>query len=93
MTVKTTVSFTDHHHSFAQAKVQEGHFASVSSLVAAGIERLMQDEQEREIALEAMKEAIQHRMQTPREEWIEMDAADDVFDRARARLGRRASSK
>ncbi len=86
MTVKTTVSFTDRHHEFAHEKVNEGVFASVSSIVAAGIEQIMQDEQEREIALVAMKDTIKHRMETPREEWVEMNASDNLFSRARERL-------
>ncbi len=86
MTVKSTVSFTDRHHDFAHKKVAEGFFASVSSVVAAGIERIMQDEVEREVALEAMKNSIKRRMETPREEWVEMNASDDLFDKAKARL-------
>ena len=86
MTVKTTVSFTDRHHEYAARKVAEGVFASVSSIVAAGIEQMMHDEAEREAALEAMKDTIRARMELPRESWIEFDAADDVFERARAHL-------
>lgn len=88
MTVKSTVSFTDRHHEFAQKKVKEGAFASVSSIVAAGIEQVMQDEAEREVALIAMKEAIVRRMQTPREDWIAIDDADGLFARVKARLNR-----
>ena len=86
MTVKSTVSFTDRHHEFAQKKVKEGVFASVSSMVAAGIEQVMQDEAEREVALAAMKDAIACRMETPREDWVVIDDADDLFVRAKARL-------
>lgn len=88
MTVKSTVSFTDCHHEFAQRKVKEGAFASVSSIVAAGIEQMMQDEAERNAALDAMKEAIRHRMELPREEWVSMDDSDDLFARVRAHLGK-----
>ena len=87
MTVKSTVSFTDRHHEFAQKKVKEGVFASVSSMVATGIEQVMQDEAEREVALEAMKKAIAQRMETPQDEWVTMDK-DDMFARAKARLNR-----
>ena len=84
MTVKSTVSFTDRHHAYAQKKASEGQHGSVSSVVAAGIERLMQDETEREIALQAMREAIQDRMNTPREAWHE--GVDDLFEKARQKL-------
>lgn len=86
MTVKSTVSFTDRHHAFAQTKANEGRHGSVSSVVAAGIERLMQDEEERDIALDAMKEAIQTRAETPREAWVE--GVDDLFEKARKHLTR-----
>ena len=86
MTVKTAVSFTERHHQFAKQKVKEGTCASVSSLVAQGIEKLMQEEQEREAALSGMADAIKARMQTPRSEFVEMDQNDTMFDDVRARL-------
>ncbi len=84
MTVKSTVSFTDRHHAYAQAKAKDGQHGSVSSVVASGIERLIQDETERNIALQAMSKAIQARMNTPYEEWTH--GVDDLFDKARQRL-------
>lgn len=86
MTVKTSISFTDRHHKFANEKAGEGSFTSVSGVVAAGIELVMQDEAEREIALVAMKDTIKRRMASPRKEWIEMSNQDDIFERAKARI-------
>ena len=86
MTIKSTVSFTERHHSFAKQKTSEGQHASVSSVVAAGIERLIQDDEEREIALEAMARTIQARMETSTEEWIE--GTDDMFAKARKHLNK-----
>ncbi|MDA9009464.1 hypothetical protein N9K16_05855 [Alphaproteobacteria bacterium] len=86
MTVKTAVSFTDRHHVYAKKKVEEGSFSSVSSVVAAGIEQIMRDEEEREAALGAMADTIRRRMDTPREEWVIMDGNSVVFERARARI-------
>ena len=91
MTVKSTVSFTDQHHQFARHKVREGAYASVSSIVGAGIERIIQDEAERDAALEAMKDAIAQRMRTPRPEWIPMQD-DDLFDQARERIRAKSTS-
>ena len=88
MTIKTAVSFTERHHQFAKHKVQEGSCASVSSLVAQGIERLMQEEQEREAVLAGMTEAVRARLQTPRSEFIEMDENDTMFDDIRQRLSK-----
>lgn len=89
MTVKSTVSFTDKHHEFAASKVEEGAFASVSSVIAAGIEQLMKEEAEREVALEAMKETIKRRMETPAEEWLDLSDGNDPFEEAESYLASR----
>lgn len=86
MTIKTAVSFTDRHHQYAKRKVEEGTCASVSSLVAQGIERLMQEEEDRAAVLEGMADAVRARMQTPQDEFIDMDAGDQMFDDVRNRL-------
>ena len=85
MTIKTSISFTDRHHKFAHDRAKQGVFTSVSSVVAAGIELIMQDEIEREAALLAMSETIKRRMATPRDQWIEWKD-DPLFAKARARL-------
>ncbi len=84
MTVKTTLSFTDRHHRFLTDKVGEGVFASQSAAVAAALEQMIRDEEERAIALDAMAEEIRTRMRTPRAEYVEPEAA---FAAARARIG------
>lgn len=91
MTVKSTVSFTDKHHQFAARKVEEGTFASVSSVIAAGIEQLIKEEGEREAILEAMKETIQRRMATPVEEWLELNDENNPFRDAENYLSKRQS--
>lgn len=84
MTVKSTISFTDRHHSYVKRKVQEGAMPSVSSLVAMGLEQMMQDEADRDLALQAMQSSIQSRMDTPRAEWRE--GTDDLVEKARLHL-------
>lgn len=86
MTVKTAVSFTERHHRFEKQKAKEGPCASVSSLIAQGIEKLMQEEEEREAVLAGMAEAVRARMQTSRSEFIEMDENDTMLDDIRNRL-------
>ena len=66
MTVKTTLSFTDRHHHFLSEKVGQGIFATQSAAVAAALEQMMQDEEEREVALSALGQEIRARMETPR---------------------------
>ena len=70
MTVKTTLSFTDRHHTFLMSKVKQGTFATASSAVAAAIERLIEDEVHRENALQAVSSAISARMETPKSDFV-----------------------
>ncbi len=81
MTVKTTLSFTDRHHKFMSAKVDDGVFASQSAVVASAIENMMRDEQERDVALAAMAEEVRARMQTARSEYVD---GERTFSAARA---------
>ena len=83
MTVKTTLSFTDRHHLFLSEKVSEGVFATQSAGVAVAIERMMQDEAEREVALSALAEEIRARMATPRSEYVD---EEEAFAAARATI-------
>jgi len=84
MTVKTTLSFTDRHHRFLTDKVGEGVFASQSAAVAAALEQMIRDEEERAIALDAMSEEIRARMRTPHAEYV--DPAD-AFAASRVCIG------
>ena len=84
MTVKTTLSFTDRHHQFLAEKVGQGVFATQSAAVAAALEQMMQDEQEREVALSALALEIRARIETPRDAFIDQD---DAFAAARATIG------
>ena len=81
MTVKTTLSFTDRHHRFLAEKVGEGVFATRSAAVASAIERMMEDEAEREAALSALADEIRARMETARSEYVDDERA---FSAARA---------
>ena len=84
MTVKTTLSFTDRHHQVLSEKVGQGVFATQSAAVAVALEQMMQDEQERDIALSALAQEIRARMETPTSEFIDQD---DAFAAARATVG------
>ena len=81
MTVKTTLSFTDRHHRFLMQKLNDGVFATQSAAVAAALEQMIQDDEEREVALTALSREIRTRMQTPRSEFVDQDQA---FSAARA---------
>ncbi len=83
MTVKTTLSFTDRHHDFLMSKVRQGAFATASSAVAAAIEQLIEDEVQRENALQAISSAISDRMKLPRPEF---SSGEELFRSAFQRM-------
>ena len=85
MTVKTTLSFTDRHHRFLARKVEEGVFATTSAAVASAVERMIEDEEAREVALDAMADRIRARMATPAEKFVDVEA---TFGPARDALRR-----
>ena len=84
MTVKSAVSFIDDHHAFAKAAVERGEFASVSAVVAAGIQRLRDEATERKAMLDAMSDEIRRRAETPDGEFVEYAPGD--FSRALERM-------
>ena len=78
MTIKSAVSFIDDHHTFAKAAVERGEYASVSAVVAAGIQRLRDEEAERRAMLDAMAEEVRRRAEAPDEEFVEHTSGDFV---------------
>lgn len=84
MTVKSAVSFIDEHHAFAREAVARGEYASVSAVVAAGIQRLRDEESERRAMLNAMAEEIRRRAEAPEAEFVEHVSGD--FSRALDRM-------
>ena len=93
MTVKSAVSFIDEHHTFARAAVERGEFASVSAVVAAGIQRLRDEDAERAAMLDAMADEIRRRAETPDDEFIEYVPGDfeRILDRVLAARGKDGS--
>jgi antitoxin ParD1/3/4 len=81
MTVKTTLSFTDRHHHFVTSQVGQGVFATQSAAVAAALEQMMQDEEERDLALTCLAEEIRARIETPRASFIDQESAFSVAHR------------
>jgi len=83
MTVKTSLSFTNRHHEFLTEKLGQGVYASQSAAVAAALEQMIRDEEERELTLGAMADEISARLDTPRNDYV---TSDNAFAAARARL-------
>lgn len=88
MAVKTTLSFTDRHHRFLSEKVRDGIFATKSAAVAAAVEQMMQDEEERMAVLSALAEEIRARMQTARSEYADRKQTSAAARAAVAASGR-----
>lgn len=88
MTHKTTLSFTDRHHRFLSEKVGEGVFASQSAAVAAALEQMMRDEEERAVLLGSITEEVRARMHTSSDEYIDSASA---FASARQAIGNAAA--
>ena len=83
MTVKTTLSFSDRHHRFLMEMVGQGVFASRSAAVSAALDLMIQDEEERSVALAARTDELRARMETPKDAFLD---DDEAFERARARI-------
>ena len=86
MPVRTTLSFTQRHHDFMTKQVEEGIYATQSALVSAAIEQLILQDEAREAALISMTDEIRRRLNTPREEYIDWDPADNIITRMIAEI-------
>jgi len=88
MTVKIAIELDDSHREFAEKMVKDGVYPSISSVVQAGIEQMMLNDEVPADALAGMADEIHRRMELPKDQWISMQD-DNVFDRIRARLAAR----
>jgi antitoxin ParD1/3/4 len=73
MTVKPTVSLTDHAHEFARALVASGRFASLSAVVQHGLRLVEREEAERQARLDAIRADLERRAEQPSISAEEMD--------------------
>ena len=74
MTVKPTISLTDHAHSFAKSLVESGRFASLSAVIQHGLTLVERDEQEHQARLDAIRADLDRRSQSPAIPTEEVDA-------------------
>ncbi len=77
MTVKRSISLSDDHYRYLRAKVEAGVFATPSAAMAAGIERLMEDERAYEFAFAVQ---VLARAATPLEDFVD---EGDMFEAVR----------
>ena len=76
MTVKISIELDDSHRAFAEKMVADGLYPSVSSVVQAGIEQMMQNETAPADALAGMADEIRRRMELPKDQWVVWDGED-----------------
>lgn len=70
MTTRSSVAFTDEQHRLAQRLVEEGHFASVSAVVAHGLRLVEQERREQAAVVEGLADVIRKRAETPFNEFV-----------------------
>jgi len=76
MTVRTSISLTERRHAFISKKGEEGVCASAGVVVAAGVERMMDDEAVREAMLDGLRNELRRGMETPDSEYLDFFAGD-----------------
>ncbi len=74
MTVKPTVSLTDHGHAFARSLVDGGRFASLSAVIQYGLKLVEDEEQAHQARLESIRADLEQRAAGPFLTTEEMDA-------------------
>ncbi len=82
MTVKPTVSLTDHGHAFARSLVDGGRFASLSAVIQHGLTLVEREEQEHRTRLDAIRADLDRRAAEPP---ITMDELDQLLADWRAK--------
>lgn len=91
MTVKIAIELDDTHREFAEKMVKDGLYPSISSVVQAGIEQMMENDAIPADALAGMADEIRSRMELPRDQWIPWDG-DRLFDDVRSKLAEKYKS-
>ncbi|MCH8168985.1 MAG: type II toxin-antitoxin system ParD family antitoxin [Proteobacteria bacterium] len=74
MTVKPTVSLTDHAHAYARSLVDSGRFASLSAVIQHGVGLVEREEEEHRTRLDAIRADLDRRAAEPPITTEEMDA-------------------
>lgn len=72
-----SISLTDHHDAFIENRVSTGDYQDASDVVRAGLRLLEQSEQEYQLKLERLREAVRIGQEAyERGEYEEVDVAD-----------------
>lgn len=79
MTIKTTVSFSEHQDAFVERLIATGRYPSRSAVFQAGLERLRRDFEDEDIEREALRTLIAERRAETPISGAEMDARLDAL--------------
>lgn len=90
MTVKPTVSLTDHGYAFAKSLVERGKFASVSAVMQYGLHLVEREEEAHHAHIETIRADLDRRAREPSLPASEFDAGVDAMlsEKRDAWLGR-----
>lgn len=91
MTVKIAIELDETHREFAEKMVADGLYPSVSSVIQAGIEQMMQNDAVTADPLAGMADEIRRRMELPKDQWIPWDG-ESLFDEIRGKLAAKYKS-
>ncbi|WP_018859815.1 type II toxin-antitoxin system ParD family antitoxin [Rhizobium sp. 42MFCr.1] len=87
MSVKSSISLTEHQDSFARSLVDTGRYSSLSSVIQQGLELLRQKTETESAETEAMKELIHRRLSgASMSEEAMAGAVDDMIARKQRAL-------
>jgi antitoxin ParD1/3/4 len=84
MKVKTTITLPEHYLQYAEKMVEEGAYPSISSVIEAGLEKMMHEGDPSD-PLAGMADEIRRRMELPRDQWLPWDGPA-MADRVKAKL-------
>ena len=92
MKVKVSIELPERQLEFAERKVREGGYGSLSELFEEHLRDMMLAEHDQPLSQEqlnsvtAMKDEIRRRMETPDDQWLSEEESDEMFARLDARL-------
>ncbi|MDB5522742.1 MAG: hypothetical protein JWM58_505 [Rhizobium sp.] len=84
MNVKISIELPEHQLEFAERKVREGAYASVSEVITESLRDSMLAEHDNKDAndpVAAMADEIRRRLQTPDDQWLSEEEFEKHFDK------------
>jgi antitoxin ParD1/3/4 len=88
MNVKISIELPENQIEFAERKVREGAYVSISEVISESMrDTMLAEHDEADVdPLLGMKDEIRRRLELPDDQWIRMDENDTMFADLEARL-------